>query len=1103
MEIREWLEGLGLGSIADVFEDEQVRVDDVHELTDADLRELGLPLGPRKRILKAVAALTGHVEPASPDQSAGASDQSNISEADRRAVTVLFADLCGFTSLGERLDAEELRSLQNDLLGEIAPIIKAFGGFLEKFVGDAVLAIFGAPIAHEDDPARALRAALAVQEQTEKLNRRWAKRLGEPLALHMGVSTGTVIAGAIGSADANAYAVTGDTVNTASRLLALASGGEILVGPITYQMTAHLFTFAPLDAVAVKGKSVPVKPYRLVGVQELGAPRPGLASLGLTSLIVARQRELSQLRDAFEYAKGGQAQVVRVFSEAGCGKTRLVKEFLSQLGGAIRDENIALCQATCSSLGDQTFGVLARLLSDRFAIEANDSGETVREKFSAALTGFGAGEQEIAAMVPYLAFVLRIGTDDEIFAQLEPDQLKRQIFVAALSLFEHQLKSKPLLAVVEDLHWADAASIELLRYLVDRLDDRPFMLVLTHRSDFEASALAAGRTSQTAIRLASLSRNDSETLIAGLFGSAGVELPGALKNSIIERAGGNPLYVEEIVRSMIESGVLVREKNGWRCLDTIASVDVPLTIQGLLMSRLDRLPSEVRPVAQEASVLGIEFASAILKSISETPSLTESAIDFMRDAELIRESSTTRSLYGEAEHQGRRYRFTHALVQEVAYQNLLRAQRERLHGRAGEALLKVSGGSPNRLEEIEALAHHFSLSTNKVKGIGYLVEAGDWARRLHANDDALRHYRRGLALAETTETMEPESLIVLERLADVLGATGHRDEALSHYKELIDRISQTEDSAAEARLRRKIAALHWEAGARSRANSELEKALSLLKSGDHSLERAFLYHEMGRLAFRSGENEHAKDWAKRAIEQAQPLLEDDIQGERSTIIDVNASAATVMSEAYNTLGVAQARLGQFAEAISNVERSLAIAEANDLTHAMCRACANLGVLYGSQDAGHAIEISNLGLQVAKRIGHLGFQSSLYTNLGVALCTFHVRSDKDGIEALKKSIELDRYLNLVDHMPMSLIALGQIYQCHGQPRAAIRYFSEALTLAEPLNEPQILFPCYEGLATALLDVDDLAGAKNYLAKSRNVCDQAGIDPKSLLTIPFLC
>ena len=205
------------------------------------------------------------------------------------------------------------------------------------------------------------------------------------------------------------------------------------------------------------------------------------------------------------------------------------------------------------------------------------------------------------------------------------------------------------------------------------------------------------------------------------------------------------------------------------------------------MSRLDRLPSEVRHVIQEASVLGIEFDSAILKSISETPSQTESALGLLREAELIRESSNARPSHGEVR-QGRRYRFAHALVQEVAYQNLLLEHRKRLHGRAGEVLLNVSSGLPNLLEEVEALAHHFSLSNDKEKGICYLVEAGDWARRLHANDDALRHYRRGLVLTETSERRGPESVIVRERLADLLGATGHRDEALSQYQELIDMV---------------------------------------------------------------------------------------------------------------------------------------------------------------------------------------------------------------------------------------------------------------------------------------------------------------------------
>jgi adenylate cyclase len=484
----------------------------------------------------------------------------------------------------------------------------------------------------------------------------------------------------------------------------------------------------------------------------------------------------------------------------------------------------------------------------------------------------------------------------------------------------------------------------------------------------------------------------------------------------------------------------------------------------------------------------------------------DSALEALCDAELIREVSRAQVPVTPSGSHDRVYRFSHAIVQEVVYQNMLMKQREVLHGRVGEVLCAASGESPNRLEEVEALAHHFSLSDNRPRAIRYLIDAGDWARRLYANDDALRHYRRAFALVEACATTEADRFRVLERLADLLAIVGQRDEALQHYQALIHLVASS-DATGKARLHRKIASLYWEAGARDRAHAELQSALGLLRPHDHSVERAFLCHEMGRLAFRSGDHHRAVEWAERAIAAALPFREggSQISDEAGPKLNasLNASAAAVVAEANNTLGVTHARIGQIDDAIAHVERSLQMAEAYGFDQAICRACANLGILYGNRDPERAIKLSQRGLEIAKRIGHLGLQSTLYTNLGVAFCTFHVRCDREGVEAVKKSIELDRRLNLVDHLPMPLIALGQLYQCHGQPRLAIGYYREALGLAEALDEPQVLFQCYDGLAAALLDVDDLASARDYLRKAQALCQRTGIDPASLLAMPFLC
>ena len=1024
-------------------------------------------------------------------------------EADRRPVTVLFADLSGFTALSERLDPEDVRALQTDLHREFADVIRLYDGFLEKFVGDAALAIFGAPVAHEDDPERALRSALDMRTRVAALDERWQGRIAGGLSLHIGVNTGPVVAGDLGSGDASAYAVTGDTVNTAARLLSAAGDNEILVGPTTHQLMQHRFAFEPVGALAVKGKSEPVTAFRLVGEAAVVNMPRGLASYGLAAPMVGRERDIDQLAACFEQALTGRAQVVRIVGDAGAGKTRLVEEFLLRLAQSRRLDGVAVRRSACSALADQTYGVLASLVREGYGIAPGDDIEVARAKLVSGFHSIGVGDDDARQMARFMGHVLGLyARDDADLANLEPEQFKRQVFMAARTMFERRLASGPVVLVVDDLHWADSASIELLRFLVDRLDDRKLLLLLTHRPGFDVSTLATSRTSQVARRLAPLSAKDCESVLAGMFGESVSRIPAGVRRFVIERGSGNPFYLEEIVRSLIDGGMLVRKDDGWHCVQSVTAQDLPLTIQGMLLSRLDRLADEVRQVTHEAAVLGTEFDAALLSAMSGLPDAVEGSLEALQDAELIEQVTRGRPGAEAGLAADRHYRFSHAIVQEVVYQNLLVRRRGELHGEAGRALEKLCAGRVERLEDIEALARHFSRSAEKVKGVRYLVRAGDWARRIFANDDAAKHYQLALQTIDECRGCEQERPGLVERLGDVLSTLGRRDQALGHYETVLAAAAAAGDAVGEARLQRKIAAQHWEAGARGVALERIKAALALLQDqGQDHVELAHLYQEMGRLAFRSGDNAGAIDWAGRALQQAERLLA------RATGNGADRGAAmeaaAVVAEAYNTLGVARARMGDPQQAVADVERSLEVAERHGLHTVACRGYTNLSVLYSTLDPGKAIETCQRGLAVAKKIGDLGFQSRLYANLGVSYCTFTGRCEGEGVDAVRRAIDLDRQLGLVDHLPVSLVVLGQIYQCHGQPLVAVDLYKEALDLAEDLDEPQILFPCYDGLATVHLDLDDIEAAEGYMEKAQAVCERAGLDPESLVVLPFLC
>ncbi|MDM0116556.1 adenylate/guanylate cyclase domain-containing protein [Variovorax sp. J22R133] len=1042
-------------------------------------------------------ALQPQSVPSMPAMPPAANDNTDH-HADRRQVTVLFADLTGFTSLAETLDPETLRAFQNALFATMAQAIAHYDGFVEKFVGDAVMAVFGAPRAHEDDPLRAVEAAQEMMQGVARLSQEWASRLGRAVTLHIGVHTGAVVAGSLGSGAGGTYAVTGDTVNTASRLLTAAEAGSVLVSGATHALVRHRFEFdAPAD-LALRGKALTMRVHRLVGERaDVDSPR-GLADLGLAAPLVGRTEAIDSLLDAFDGMQHGKAQWVSVVGEAGAGKSRLLAELFARLATDERFASTGVRRTTCTPLGEPTYGTFGALFREAYRVEAGDSLAVARRKLQEGLLALGAGTDEASAVSQVLNYLL--GIQEGRPRDIEPEQLQRQITLAARALLERRLAQQPMLIVIDDLQWADAASVDLMREVADQLADRPLMVLAAQRPD--ARVPRPAHAQHRVIELGPLEDEDARALVNHLLGAPGDDRLQAVRDLVASRAGGNPLFVEEIVRSLADAGLLVRKNDGWACEAMNGAVDVPPTLYGLLLSRLDRLSPDDRRALQEAAVLGTGFDSTLLQRIASEPRSLHATLARLAAADLLRSDGP----------QGERWRFTHALLHEVAYQNLLLTRRTELHQRAGRALEDVLGidaqtslasdaAHPPQLAALEALGHHWSLSPDKARGARYLLAAGDWARSVYANDDAQRHYERTLRTLTEADDDTPEARVAQldarERLGDLFGLRGQRAEALAHYEcvkaTVIDEAGG--EPVRAARVLRKIGGLHWEAGERERASACFSAGLQQLGDDGDAIERAHLFQEMGRLAFRAGDNDTALSLAQRALSEVAAVPADASPRARN--------ATVVRAEACNTLGVALARLGRPEEAVEQIEASVAQAEANDMLQAACRGYTNLGVLYATLDPQRSIDTCLRGLEAARKVGDLGFQSRLYANLAVAYCALTNRCEEEGIEAARAAASLDRRLGLLDHLAVPLIVLGQIYQCHGDAARAFTSYTEALQLAEQIDEPQLLFPCYDGLATLYLDAGRPAQAETYLAKAQAVCDRAGLQPDALMVLPFLC
>ena len=1025
----------------------------------------------------------GAAQRAAPPPPSPAPAPPAVPEADRRLATILFADLTGFTSIAERLDPEEVRALQTDLFDALRAVLEAEQAFVEKFVGDAVMAVFGAPVAHEDDAERALRSALAMHEQSARLSERWRERIAQPLSLHIGVNSGRVVAGHIGSAAGAAYAVTGDAVNVAARLQAAAAPGATLVSAETRSLARTGFEFEEGGEVALKGKAQPLAVFRLLRSAARGAGAAAVARL------VGRERELAALHAACAAMQRGAAQVVFVEGDAGSGKSRVVDAFADDLRAAAQPPTLR--RTHCAANEARPYGAIARFFRDGFGLAAADAPATVCAKVEAGLAALGAPAADIALVVPMAGVLLGMPAPG-LAVDVEPERLQRQIDAALRIILEHRLRQAPLVLVVEDVQWADAASLAALARMADWLHDRPLLLLLSCRAASERAAFAAGRAREHCVVLEPLARAQAEELLGASFGAAGSGwMPAPLREMLLERAGGNPYFLEALVRGLVEARVFVDDGGRWRCDDAqAAGVQVPATLEGLLLARLDRLAPRLRQCLQEASVLGASFDAGLLGELSgatHDPALLE---------ELAAQGHVAR-----AKGSATRWRFCALLARDVVYGNLLLKRRVDLHGRIARLLEARRDPANERFDDLQALGEHYCRGDDALRGARYLALAGDWARAIYANDDALGLYRRAqTALATRPDGEDGLRADVVEAIGDLLGQVGERADAFAAFDDALVRARALGEPPRAARIERKRAALHWDAGAREASRACLDAGLALLDApGDgRDIERAHLLQELGRHAFRTGDNEGALRFAERALADARRCADAAAPGSPAAR---DAGAAT--AQALNTLGAALARLEREPEAVAAIEQSIAVAEEHGMLQAACRGYANLGVLYASLNPGRAIDTCRHGLETATRIGDLGFQSRLYANLAVAYCALTNQCDIEGLRAAEAAIELDRRLGQLDHLAVPLIVLAQIHQCHGDPQQALRYYGEARELAERIGEPQLLFPVYDGLGTLYLDLGDIERAEGFLTRANEVCDAAGLDRDALVVLPFLC
>ncbi len=559
-----------------------------------------------------LAGLKKAAAPAAPSPAAPAF------EGERKQVTIMFADISGFTAMSERLDPEQVRSLMNACFDHLVPAIRDYDGVVDKFIGDEIMALFGAPQAHENDPERALRAALEMMKRLAEFNAKHSVDLG----LHFGLNTGVVIAGGIGSQQQQQYSVMGDAVNLASRLEDASDRGQIFVGPDTYRLTAPLFNFEELPAIRVKGKSEPVPVYRLISAKAQPGKVRGLA--GIESPMVGRDAELAALLQATANVQGGAGHLAVIIGEPGLGKSRLIAEWKSAANTveANSETQVQWAEGRCLSYGQGlAYHLLIDLLHSVIGVPPA-SPETETEAALQQLTDelFGAEALDVYPYLGHLLSLLLTGAALERVKVLDPQALQTQYLAALRRLLQALAGRRPLMLVFDDIHWADPSSTELLIKLMALINETPLLFCFVTRPDHDApgwklvlAAREAAGNRLTEIALRPLSDADSRQLVSNLLEIEAI--PEHIRSLILQKAEGNPFFVEEVIRMLIDRGAIVKQGERWAAGKELETIEIPDNLQGLLLARIDRLPEEVKRTLRVASVIGRQFSVKVLEQV--------------------------------------------------------------------------------------------------------------------------------------------------------------------------------------------------------------------------------------------------------------------------------------------------------------------------------------------------------------------------------------------------------------------------------------------------------------------------------------------------------
>src|SRR3954470_16697334 len=1001
---------------------------------------------------------------------------------ERRQATIVFADLSGYTAAAEQMDPEAVKALVDRTLRRLGDEIERFGGSIDKFIGDNVMGVFGAPVAHEDDPERAVRAGLAMQDAMGDANRESREKYGVGFSLRVGINSGEVMAGAVG----DRYTVMGDAVNVAARLQAAGRPNAVTVGGPTYRASREAISYERLEPLTLKGKEEPVPAWEATGV--IAEPRRRGGGRAQTPLI-GREEEATLLTSLVERVeREGRPHLVTVIGQAGVGKSRLLRELMANLSAS--DEPPTIRRGQCPPYGSGiAYWALAEVLNDEFEIRDTDTPDAAWEKLRSAviqlMTELGdesAGERNAAL----LAIPLGLEPPEERDARVprsgatrveevdDPQRMREALFSAARAAVEAIARRKPLVLAIDDIHWADEGMLDLIDHLT-RWVRAPLLLVCLSRDELleRRPDWGGGRRNAATISLEPLTADETRELVEALM-PASDNGDAKVVPQVAERSGGNPLFAEEMVNRLLEE-------------ETAEAAALPSTVQSLLAARLDSLDRLERRLLQSASVVGQTFweGALVTTAAEEGLDLGQTLAD-LEEKDLLAPSSGSR-LAGERE-----YAFKHVLIRDVAYSMLPKSVRCRKHVEVAEFIRERAGERSDGV--IGLIAEHFAraaslgsesglepdeLAELQAQALESLEAAGDAAAALYSNAEAFDRYTAAL---EISDSLEPGTVARIgEKQGDVALRMGRVDAAVGVWERCLDYHRAEEDLARVADLHRKIGAALWHKGERRASIDNYQRGIDLLKDGPPCIELVRLYEEAASLYMHTGDNMLAIYASEKALRLAERLDE-----------------ARAASRAHGIFGRVFGRIGDSAKARENLERSVALARESDRAEAV-RALLTLGYHLEVSEADYegAAKAYREALEIAQEVGDLPSQVELHASLGELAVD---SADWEEVErAAEASARLAEREGLHGKLCFPDLMRGVLSWRAGDWDDAAKSFRRAHELGEQVGRSEVAFNALFWLSITLRESGDLQGAEIELTRALDICERAGLIAQSVEAI----